>query len=176
MSRIILLPGSIKLPNTKRKLVRHRRFFYSPLVFLCCVLTAARCQVGSSSSRSPSRSGEAEQLPWQHRRNGGARGTLTYDIGASSQFTQAYHKSINNTPTPSNGRRPFTCSQAFSQQKVLYYSEDHSKPVHCRPAKHAYNLRYKKPPLTALHTAVSHHPPLSSSALCTHTYLPTQPC
>lgn len=83
---------------------------------LCHVLTAERCQVGSSSSQSTSGSMEPEQLPWQHWRNRGAPGTLTYDIGTISVHTRLPHSHCQ-MPLTSNTRRTFTYSQGSPKKR-----------------------------------------------------------
>lgn len=147
--------------------------FPAALLCFCRVLTTVRCQVGSSSSQSPSRSREVEQLPWQHWWSGGARGTLMYDIGMSP-FTQAYHKSTDRRLHPptledhSHRAKPFPTKGLIILLKPFKMSPLQTCQTRLPPAIY-------KTPLTALHTAFS-HPPLPSSALCTHTYLPTQSC
>lgn len=144
-----LFPASIKLPRTQSELVWHQRF---PTAIVCAVSPEVCCQVGSSSSQSTSGSMEQEQLPWQHQRSSRACGTLTYDIGTISDHTRLQHSFC---------QLPLTSSRAFTHHQ--------DSP---RNAFQDFETSFTTSPRQTCQTRLH---PLSSSAPCTHTELPTLP-
>lgn len=138
MLSLILLPGSIKLPNTQHKVVWHWRFSTALWCF-CHVLTAVSCQVGLPPHRALQEAGSQSSC---HGSTGGTEALVApwRMTSAPSPFTLAYHKPTDRRlHPPTLEDHSHTAKQ--SQQKVFQYSENHSE----RPAKHAYIRQYKKP-------------------------------
>lgn len=159
---IILLPGSIKLSNTKHKLEG--------------VSTALSC---------PDRCALSGRffLLTEHFKKQGARAVA---MAALKERRRSWHpdvchqhrshKPTTNPPTDAyilRHQKTIHIQPRHVQLKVFQYSENHSKPSTADLPNTPTSCDIKNP-FTALHTAVSHPPP-SSSALCTHTNLPTQP-
>lgn len=135
--------------------VTHTGFFYRAPACVGHVLTAARWQVGFSSSQSPSRSGEAQQLPWQHRRN--------EEDPATISFLTSLPQTHKLTPTSSNTRRPFTCNPGSPNKR----SHNIQKTIQCQSCEDLPNTPTSwQKKLT--HSHGLSHPPLLICPLRPH--------
>lgn len=166
MLSIIILVGSIQIPNTKQKLVGHWRF---STAFVCFLLRPERWTLSGRSF-----------ILTEHLKKQGAWAVA---MAALEERRRSWHPDVwhrhrlrSHMPTTN----PLTHAYILQHQKTIHMQPRQSptkgllifrktiqKRLHCRPAKHAYIPQSKK---------LSHIPAHSSSSCLYAPPAPTHTC